>query len=589
MTSPALALLRRETVAALRGTGAFAMLLVAVGLCVGGTIFLWPEDDAPRAVAAQGVQSLYQFLLLIHLGVATVLPPGLAALAFAEDRRQDTLDQLRLSLVTTGGLVGAKLLAAVTVFALLFVASLPCAAVLLMGLGISSDQTFVFIALPLASILMSAAIGIFCAVYFRRPSTALIMSYVGTGFVLGGWMVLFATFIAILAGLFSHGDYEVMWRHLPGFITSGAVDLIEWGPKVFDHVIAGNLSVHAAWCAVAFRVVVACLCIEAAIRASMRLTTPAAPRRRKLIDDPETLRVRRRRFPFYLIDPLHRKPPIPDSANPVFIREWRRSVSGRSRLTIPAFVLTAVALTMIYTGFTWVFTGSSGTGAVRTSEEFIRIVLSFLIPVLLLLVQVLSAGAFAREREQQGADFLRSSLLSSHTVFWGQFWGGAAAAAPFLGGTLLAFLVAFAVLPWGLGSFPMLFAGFATTVTCVWFTLCLACFISGYAKSTAAAIAAGVITNLFIYLWPFIGIFWCESARRTHYIRNFELAFEHFSPPIAFSAHRWFQYWPPGTSARNELSVERGLYVTLLAFAALGLLLVLHAKTRFQQSTHARR
>ncbi|MDX9973560.1 MAG: hypothetical protein RBU21_11305 [FCB group bacterium] len=582
-TSPAWALLKRELTATLRGKAVFWMLAVVVGICCLLVAANWPRQGQSYAYIGGQARTMFCLFFFAQLLAATLLPPGLAALAFSEERRQDTLDQLRLSLITTGGLVGAKFLAAVAVLVLLMVASLPCLGAQLMLVGVSARQVLDMTALTLSTALLGAAMGILCAVAFRRPAKAMAMSYLGVVFVLGGWILAGILLLLVISFLFFGGNMDrcidtLLGRSLFQRTFEDTARALFGGYLYTLSAGAAPLGMGSTGAGVAYRMVAASGCLLWAILLSRRLTAPAALPSRKLIDEPEALRARKRRFPFYLIDPLQRLPLIADHDNPVFVREWRYSLSRRPRATVWAFVLTAAVVTGVH-----LLVALEEWGRPWQYEDAQRVVLVLEVVVMALIAHIVSTGAFVRERENMSMDLLRASLLSPSDIFWGQFGGGAAAVLPYLAGTSLGFLVSLAAVPFGLGTAPMLLGGYATLVTVVWLTLCISCLATGYARSTASAMAGGLMANLCVYAGPVLMLVWAESTLQLpgrYHVENF---IERLSPILALCAYRWRSYWTPSDVRVHDLSVEGDLYLVLAASAAFGFLFLMKGKERFER------
>src|SRR5512138_3764166 len=111
------ALIRRDFIATLRLRRSFILLALVVGASLIVTGIGWPRQFVGLQMMGQYSRVVFGLLAVVQLLATSVFPPGLAALAFAEERRLDTLDQIRLSLITTGGLVLAKLVSAVGLMA----------------------------------------------------------------------------------------------------------------------------------------------------------------------------------------------------------------------------------------------------------------------------------------------------------------------------------------------------------------------------------------------------------------------------------------------------------------------------------------
>lgn len=511
---PSLALIRRDFIATLRLRRSFLLLALVVGLCLIVTAHNWPVGDTNLMAMGRFSRDIFGLLAIILLLAASVFPPGLAALAFAEERRLDTLDQLRLSLITTGGLVLAKMVSAVGLIALLFLAILPALGVLLFLVGISVVDVVAVAVAALTSALMGAAIGLLCAVRFRRPVVALVASYIGTGLAMGGIVhVLLLTLFLLTLLLHPFGADRVLSdltrSSLLGQFANWLKHLLE---DIFVAPYAqvnrtGGMTGPSVGRFVAYRMIVSAVGMLVAARLLRRPPKPPRLPQGKPIADPELLRQRRRRFPYYLIDPLRRRPLIPDDINPILIREWRHGLGSRAHIAIRIFV----ALFLVCLVFNLIAAWPSVWE--RSYQANVRATLIVQMVLTVAIVQILAAGVMAKEREHANLDLLRLTLLTPPEIARGKFGAAFVNTAPVLLAVLLAgFFLLFAAGTMGIGSFALALLGYATLYTCAWFALCLAFCVSVFTRTIAASLVWGFMLNAAAHLGPVVTAFVADEA-----------------------------------------------------------------------------
>jgi hypothetical protein len=578
VTSPAWALIKRDLVATLRRPRVFLPVAAAVFGCILVVAFQWPDEDRFQFSAPSSAKPMFRLFSLIHFTIAVVLPPGLAALAFIEERRRDSFDQLRLSLIRASGLVWAKIVAALAIVVLVFVASVPVLGVQLFLTGIDPDEILGLVAVVLSTALMGAAIGQWAALRFRRPMTALSAAYLGTAFVLGGWIPVVMLLLFIGALLCGSAEMDFLLTHMPGgkTVQDALEALVKMSLEAFGSSLsAGPLRLHIGK-QVAYRLAITALAVGGALWVLRRPLEPAPVRRQKAISDERALRMRRRRFPYYLIDPLRARPPIADGANPIAAREWRHGFCQRPQVWVRLFVVTTVVFLAITLAPAYL------TASITKNEEPLRVSFFIVLTLVLLVVQMAAAGYFARDRDPQNSDLLRMTLLRPGQWVWGQLAGGAVAASPFLAGVVASFILSLLALALGFGRAAMFLGGYATVFTCLWFTLCLALCASQFTRSAAAGLTLGLLLNIAVYLWPLALILLVEvtTGGGTSSIRHFEQIVQRLSPVVAFVTFRWRTRWGMYAGAVDEMSVESDLYLILAAFVAAGFLLLLVARGR---------
>ncbi|MCX7916019.1 MAG: ABC transporter permease, partial [Verrucomicrobiae bacterium] len=144
----------------------------------------------------------------------------------------------------------------------------------------------------------------------------------------------------------------------------------------------------------------------------LRRTRPPRPHG-KTITDPDELRRRKLRFPFYLIDPMRRKQPIPDWINPVLAKELRsQAFGGGIWLFRAAYACFAVSVLLM---------AAVAGNLVGQTPDVIRVVaVVFQLGMVVLVVPSLTAGAVTQERERGCLDLLRMARIGPALLLSGK-------------------------------------------------------------------------------------------------------------------------------------------------------------------------
>jgi hypothetical protein len=535
---PSLALLRRDFISELRHRRSFwlAVVLLLAGIVL--VALAWPRGPILMQLAARSAREMFAFFGVIHLVAASVLPPGLAALAFASERRQDTLDQLRLSLISTLGLVLAKLIASVGLIALLFVATLPILGVQLMLVGISSVEVLSLITMVLTTAFMGASIGLLCAVTFRRPLVAMVMAYFGMALASGGWLFLLVLPFILISIFFGNSAadkalafFNVLPRrfvdYLAGFLYSALL-----GP--YQTFLGAMPGINAATVlrAGSYRMAIALLCILLAAFVLRKPSKPLRVPKERPIDDPDALYKRRHQFPYYLVDPLRRRDLIADEANPVLARELRHALGLRLHVAFRIFALTALVA-----GF-FGLTAAWPSGGMYSYGRTLQAIMAFAILGAMLVVLVLTSSIFTKEREQGNLGLLKMTLLTPYDVLEGKVAAGLATLSPFLLGLLVAWVpITFLALSIGHGGLPAMFFGLAALLACCWLTYCITFYMSVRTRSTGEALLGSFLINVGVYLGPALFAALLETLytyTMLTSVRNWEGIILNLSPLIAY-------------------------------------------------------
>jgi len=455
---PFLALVKRELITTLRRTRSFLFLVAivaAVGLFAAITL-----GQVENLFATTNYFFVSFYMLETVFGVMRIagllLLPGLAAAAIASEREGDSLDLLRMCLVKPGGIILAKLANTVGFYLLLMIAVLPVVGVVFFLVGVDQKQMIVR-SLEVLSIAVGAtAIGLMFSAWLGRTTVALVVSYCT---------------ISTLALLI--------------YVTEALTRTYSSAYFIADQLAP-------AYRRIGFALVFAILGL---LLASVGIRRP--PRTAKLpqgrvieADDTATLLARRQRFPYYLIDPLKRKPPIGDGRNAIFTRELRYGFSNRAAERVRMFYV-SFAVFFVF-GVPFFYGPEKATGTIGGLILFHGIFIAFVAPAFL-------ATTFTKERASGNADMLRLTLLSSWDIVLGKFLSGFATVLPMAAASLLV------CLPGALIAFPSghtianLAVGYLWLTVVMGISLSLSLFASARANSpTAAAILAYVLILLLL-------------------------------------------------------------------------------------------
>ena len=458
---PSVALVRRELLVNLRRTRSFVCLALFVVACALVPALGWPSEQTSLVAAAAISSFVFSVLVTVAVGAAVVLLPGLAAASLAAEHEQNTYDLLQLTLIRSTGIVLAKFVNVLGFYLLLCVAALPVLGLVLFLVGIDWVEVARAVATVFFNALACAAIGILYGSLFRRTAHAVVYAYLGV----------------IL------------------FYVLGMIGVLAVG-RAFN-VFAAPIALYGlGWLYFAV-VTVVCLVKAARYLPSYKRTAPSLTPG-KPIDDPAVLEARRKQFPFYLIDPLRRKPGIGDRSNPVLVKELRLGLITRANVAIRVFytalvIGAAVNITVAWPGLFL---------SMRNYEEGIGVLMLAQCCLAALAVPLLMANAFIKERESGNMDMLRMTLLTPRRIVLGKLAAGLTALAPLLLALTLAG-VPLMVITAGFGrSLNVLLAGYPTLYVSTWVAACLALYVSVWAKRTTVAlvvtylIAAAVLPGL---------------------------------------------------------------------------------------------
>ena len=131
---------------------------------------------------------------------------------------------------------------------------------------------------------------------------------------------------------------------------------------------------------------------------------------KEVIDDAEVLSRRRKRWPFYLIDPLRRTQEIRDRQNPLYVKEKRVGVFSKGHMIVRvSYVGILFSIYLVYRVI--------ADPGVRGLFGVSLLILSFLF----LVIPLIASTGISREHEEGTMDLLRASPLTPRRIVWAKF------------------------------------------------------------------------------------------------------------------------------------------------------------------------
>ena len=536
--SPEMAVVRRELLTVLRKKRTFLALLLMIGLATGFVMRDWPIGAGIDLVAGRGAQlsdSLSRMLALALLagGLLTLTP--LAGAAITTERENGTLPMLRMALLQPRGIVLAKLVNLMGFYTLLAVGSLPVFGLIFFLVGVSWEDLLLRLTVVYATVFSAVACGLYCSARFSRTITSVIASFVAM-IALNGLIVLVVILAAEVIGTIyltapnAQGTYvsidlqtrvfafaDAVAHRLPFLIFGG--EEVE-GIRVFCGITTpfyylmenffgknvGAVGVYASIWQGFLGLVFLGLAQRRLARLEDVVRLPKGPR----IVDAAALHQRRRRFPYYLIDPLKAYPPIPDGQNPVMVKELRWGMIGRMTTLVRMGYLMFLLDLIVVSYFAL---------DIYMAQQTMHTAGLFVIGAGCLFAPLLLANIFTKEYEQDNIDMLRMTLVRPPAVTLGKLLGGALAILPLIipGAVLLAVVgVLYVVLRNGVMGLVMALVASITLAVLAWCCLNLSLAASLLTRRTTSAFLLSYTLCVLILVVPGPLV----VAGRTWYIEN---------------------------------------------------------------------
>ncbi|NIA15896.1 MAG: hypothetical protein GWP08_17670 [Nitrospiraceae bacterium] len=220
--------------------------------------------------------------------------------------------------------------------------------------------------------------------------------------------------------------------------------------------------------------------------------SPRRPRSEsfKPIDDPRILRMRRRTWPFYLVDPLARKKPIEDRRNPMMVRELRWGLATRATFLLRVFFGSFIV---------WFF--SSVPVAFERNQEGAEWWFMVQMVVMVVVAPAFVSTAMTKEYEQGNIDMLRMTLLRPREIILGKVASGFFVVSPLIFASVLACISFAVMLAFDLSLFV---PGYTTLLLCAFLSVSFGLLASMLTKRSIVALVLSYLLNILVFFGPVV-------------------------------------------------------------------------------------
>ncbi|MGO9601070.1 MAG: ABC transporter permease [Isosphaeraceae bacterium] len=452
--------LTRELLVTLRSPRAFLLQLLYVSTLGALVYFYWPAGEENTRQVGPGVaRRLFDIFFLGQFFLVALMAPTFAAGSITGEKERKTYEMLLASPLRPETILIGKLLSSLSYLVILILSSLPLMILCyLLGGLLLSEITRGYLVLILAAGTFGL-LSIACSSYFRRTSSALVVSY------------LMTLPLAVLCVLLTRTD-DVVTR---------------------DFV---SIAILPPWCLAAWTVL--------EILISRRLLHPpdVGSEGKDVIDEEEEMKsaigvvIDRDLFPDKLFAPAKRVDLMPDGTNPVLDKELRSEIFSQGTLMLRVVIQVSMLLSIPL---------MAGLLFLRSDKApyYVTYVLTFN----LLVGPVFSSASITQERERQTLALLLTTLLSPGRIILAKL------VAALRVSTVLTFLLteqlvlAYALLPelryrmWTLLIFLLIIA-----TTCL-ATSSVGLLCSSLVRRTSTAMIMTYLTLLLLFVMP-MGLGW---------------------------------------------------------------------------------
>jgi ABC-type transport system involved in multi-copper enzyme maturation permease subunit len=455
--------LSRELLVNLRSNRAFILQFVYVTFLGTLVYFAWSNlvvvegRSGIAQVSSGAAQSLFELFFLGQFFLVALVAPTFAAGSITGEKERKTYEMLLASPLEPMTILIGKLLSSLTYLVLLILSSLPLMILcFLLGGILLSEIARAYLILILAAGTFGL-ISVACSSYFRRTSSALVVSY----------LVILPLALACV----------MMTR------TSNTV--------ARDFV---SIAVLPPWCLAIWTVV--------AMIVNQRLLHPpdVGSEGKEVVDEEEEMKyaigvvIDRDLFPDKLFAPPKRTDLMPDGTNPVLDKELRSEIFSQGtlmlRLVIQVSMLLSIPLMAIQLFF---------------KPEWAGYYVAYVLTFNLLVGPVFSSGSITQERERQTLGLLLTTLLRPAKIVLAKLMAALRVS------TVLTFLLteqillAYVLIPELRDRFWTFFAFMAIIAVCCLTTSTIGLLCSSLSRRTSVAMVLTYMSLLILFVGP-IGV-----------------------------------------------------------------------------------
>lgn len=356
--------LSRELLVNLRSHRSFLLQFAYAGLLAAAVLIAWPQADEGRVGASVSAsRRLFDLFFYGQFLLVAMVAPTFAAGSITGEKERKTYELLLASPLKPSWILVGKLFSSLTYLVLLLFSSLPMVILgYLLGGILLSEIARAYVVLILAAGTFGL-VSVACSSFFRRTSSALVVSYL---------VILPLS----LLGVYLAGTDNVTLRNF------------------------ASLALLPPWTLAVWAIVIGLV--------NLRLLRPpdVGSEGKEVVDEKEEQKyaigvvIDRDLFPDKLFAPAKRADLMPDGANPVLDKELRSEIFSQGTLMLRVVIQVSMFLSIpLMAGFLfW-----------RTLPGwYVCYVLTFN----LLVGPVFSAGSITQERERQTLNLLLTTLLT---------------------------------------------------------------------------------------------------------------------------------------------------------------------------------
>jgi ABC-type transport system involved in multi-copper enzyme maturation permease subunit len=452
--------LTRELLVNLRSTRAFLLQLGYVLFLCLMVYFPWPSGEGAAHLVSSGQSKrLFELFFLGQFFLVALMAPTFAAGTITGEKERKTYEMLLASPLEPMTILVGKLLSSLTYLVLLILSSLPLMILcFLLGGLLLSEIARAYLVLILAAGTFGL-ISVACSSFFRKTSSALVVSY------------LTVLPLALLCVVLIRTDDTV----------------------TRDWV---SIAILPPWCLAIWMVV--------AILVNRRLLRPpdVGSEGKEVVDEEEEMKyaigvvIDRDLFPDKLFAPAKRTDLMPDGTNPVLDKELRSEIFSQGTLMLRLVIQVSMLLSIPLMAFLLFF-----------RPEYAAYYVSYVLVFNLLVGPVFSAGSITQERERQTLGLLLTTLLRPGKIIFAKLLASLRVS------TVLTFLLteqlllAYLLIPELRDRFLTLFEFLAIiAATCV-ITSTVGLFCSSLTRRTSRAMIFTYLTLLVLFVGP-VGLSW---------------------------------------------------------------------------------
>src|SRR4051794_6108303 len=354
----------RELMVNLRTPRAFVLQFVYTVFLGALVVFYWPGgSDATRQVSSGVARRLFELFFLGQFFLVALVAPSFAAGSITGEKERKTYEMLLASPLPPTSILVGKLLSSLTYLVILILSSLPLMILcFLLGGILLSEIARAYLILILAAGTFGL-LSLACSSYFRRTSSALVVSY----------LVILP--LAVICVVLTRTK-EVVLR---------------------DFV---SIAVLPPWCLAIWAVVI--------ILVNRRLLRPPdiGSEGKEVVDEEQEMKyaigvvIDRDLFPDKLFAPAKRTDLMPDGTNPVLDKELRSEIFSQGTLMLRVVIQVSMLLSIPLMAVLLFLRSDK-------AAYYVAYVITFN----LLVGPVFSAGSITQERERQTLSLLLTTLL----------------------------------------------------------------------------------------------------------------------------------------------------------------------------------